>query len=183
MRTRFVALGGSVLIALSGCSDGDPRPKALPPAQVVHPAAASAGGACILWDFAEIEQRLGVRFNVAAAGQVDDTSTCVLQADGASRPDLMLAVVEQTPADPELYHSELMPAGATKVTGLGRAAYRTVTDAAADHGPVVEVGWLTRDSQLMTLRFTFGVDARTAEAEAMSARLLALAERMAADDA
>ena len=54
---------------------------ALPPVQIVEQPAASAGGACILWDYAFIEQKIGVKFTVAAADQVDDTSTCVVQTE------------------------------------------------------------------------------------------------------
>jgi hypothetical protein len=183
VRTRYLALGAGFVLALSGCSTDDAGPESLPPVQVVHPAAASAGGACILWDYAEIEQQLGVLFDIAAAGQVDDTSTCVVQSEGATHPDLMLSVVEQTPADAALYNAELVPAKATKVKGLGRAAYRIVTKAAADHGPVAEVGWLTRDKQLMTLRFTYGTDGTADEAGEMAGKLLVLARSMAADDA
>ncbi len=184
MRTRFLALGAGLVLALSGCSATDASAdQAMPPVQVVRPAAASAGGACILWDYAEIEQQLGVRFDVAAAGQVDDTSTCVVQAAGGTRPDLMLSVVEQTSADAELYNADLVPATATKVKGLGKAAYRLVTTAGAADGPVVEVGWLTADRQLMTLRFTFAEGATVAEADDMADRVVSLAKDMAADDA
>jgi hypothetical protein len=184
VRTRMLALGAGFLLALSGCSATDASAdQTMPPVQVVRPAAASAGGACILWDYAEIEQQLGVRFDVAAAGQVDDTSTCVVQAAAGTRPDLMLSVVEQTSADAEVYNANLVPATATRVKGLGRAAYRLVTAAGAADGPVVEVGWLTKDRQLMTLRFTCAEGATVAEADGMADRLIALAKDMAADDA
>jgi hypothetical protein len=183
VRTRFAALGAGLVLALSGCSAQGDAPSVLPPVQVVQPAAASAGGACILWDFSEIEQQLGVLFDVAAAGQVDDTSTCVVQASGRPLPDLALSVVEQTPADAETYHADLVPGTAKKVDGLGRAAYRDVAKATDGHGPVVEVGWLTADRQLMTLRFTFDEQAGADEAADMADRVLALAKSMAADDA
>ncbi len=184
MRTRLLALGAGILLALSGCSATDASAdQTMPPVQVVRPAAASAGGACILWDYAGIERQLGVRFDVAAAGQVDDTSTCVVQVAAGTRPDLLLSVVEQTSADAELYHAELVPPKATKVKGLGKAAYRLVAAAGATDDPVAEVGWLTRDRQLMTLRFAFAEGATLAEAEDMADRLVSLAKDMAADDA
>jgi hypothetical protein len=184
LHTRLSVLGVGFVLALSGCSsDGSAGPKDLPPAPVVQPPAASAGGACILWDYNGIEQQLGVRFDVAAAGQVDDTSTCVVQSQGATRPDLVLSVVEQTPADAALYTAELMPAKATKVKKLGKAAYRLVSPASGDDGPVIEVGWLTADRQLMTLRFTFGTDATTADATEMAPKLVDLAHALADSDA
>jgi hypothetical protein len=179
-----LVLGVGFALTLSGCSsDASSGPPDLPPVQVVHPPAASAGGACILWDYNGIEQQLGVRFDVAAAGQVDDTSTCVLQTEGATLPDLVLSVVEQTPADAALYTAELVPASATKVKKLGLAGYRLVSPASGEHGPVVEVGWLTADKQLMTLRFTFGADAGPADAAEMATKVTALAQSMADNDA
>ena len=182
MRTRLLALGAGVALALSGCSAqaADARPT-LPPVQVVVPPAASAGGACILWDFDELEDQLGVRFDVAAAGHVDDTSTCVAQTGNGNRPDLMLSVVEQTPADADLYHALLVPAGATRITKLGKAAYRITGEPADRHGPTVEVGWLSSDRQLMTLRFTFPEGAGAAEADDMADKLVGLARTMAAN--
>lgn len=183
MRTRLIALGSGLVLAVSACSNADSAPAALPPVQLVHPAAASAGGACILWDYAEIEEKLGVLFDVSAAGQVDDTSTCVVQAAGATLPDLMLAVVERTPADVTLYNAHLVPAQAKEVKGLGKAGYRLVSAAGKGHGPVVEVGWLTADRQLMTLRFTFAHGAGRRDGEDMAVRLVALARSLAQDDA
>ena len=61
--------------------------------------AASAGGACILWDYAFIEKMIGVQFTIAASDQIDDTSTCVVQTETADWPDLTLSVVESTKAD------------------------------------------------------------------------------------
>jgi hypothetical protein len=183
VRTRLIALGAGLVLAVSACSTADSAPAALPPVQLARPAAASAGGACILWDYAEIEEKLGVLFDVSAAGQVDDTSTCVVQAAGATLPDLMLAVVERTPADVAIYNADLVPAHAKKVKGLGKAGYRLVSAAGKDHGPVVEVGWLTADKQLMTLRFTFAPGAGSGDGEDMAVRLVALARSLAQDDA
>jgi hypothetical protein len=183
VRSRLFVLGAGLLLALSGCSPQEAAAQpVLPPVQVVQPAAASAGGACILWDYALIEEHLGIRFDVAAAGQVDDTSTCVVQAEWESRPDLALSVVSRTAADAALYTADLMPAKATRLKGLGKAAYSFVGPAGADHGPVSEVGWFTGDRQIMTLRFTAAKGGTAAAAAAMTGRLLALAKALAAAD-
>jgi hypothetical protein len=178
VRNRLFALGAGAVLLLSGCTDDAAASGGAPPVQVVRPPAASAGGACILWDYARIQEQLGVLFDVAAAGEADDTSTCVVQADGATRPDLLLSVVEQTPADAALYRAELVPERAVAVTKLGKAGYRVVIEAAGDRGPAAEVGWLTADRQLMTLRFTYPADASTADADAMAGKLVALARTM-----
>jgi hypothetical protein len=177
VRLSLLALAVGFLPALSGCtSDGASGAGGPPPVPVVRAPAASAGGACVLVDYAEAERRLGVRFDVAAAGQADDTSTCIVQAEGASRPDLLLAIVERTPADVALYRSDLVPDRARSVQGIGRAGYRLVTAAADGAGPAAEVGWLTANRQLMTLRFTYPAGASKADADDMAGKLVALAK-------
>jgi hypothetical protein len=179
MALGVCSVGVSSMLALAGCSGGEAAERpAPPPVDLVRPAAASAGGACILWDFADIADELGVQFDVAAADQVDDTSTCVVQAQGASRPDLVLSVVEQTTADAALFTADLQPARAKAAKGLGKAAYQLVSPPAGDHGPAVEVGWLTADRQLMSLRFTFAKGEPVARANAMAGRLIKLAKKL-----
>jgi hypothetical protein len=181
VRLRLFALGAGLVVALAGCDgdgDGD-GDRAVPAAALVAQApAASAGGACVLWSYRFIEQRIGVHFDVAASGRVDDTTTCAVQVQGADRPDLTLAVVERTPADPAVFLSDQMPAKSVQVKGLGRAAYRLVSAAGGDHGPVVEVGWLSRDKQLITIRFTFAPGASDAAAKAMVDGMLDLAKAL-----
>jgi len=82
VRTRLVGLAAG-LLALTGCTDREPPAQSLPPVQVVAEPAASAGGACILWDYAFIQQKIGVTFTVAASDTVDDTSTCVVRTEAA----------------------------------------------------------------------------------------------------
>ncbi len=169
----------SVLLALAGCSadqpvSADPGP-AVPAAR---PPAAAAGGACILLDFGLIAEKLGVTFDVAAADQAQDASTCVVQREGASRPDLMLSVVERTSADGPMFLAELKPAKAAAVPGLGAAGYRLLTGGSGAAGPVVEVGWLTKNAQLKTLRFTFEAGAPTDRADQLAPRLVELAKAL-----
>jgi hypothetical protein len=183
--TRVFALGVGVVLMLAGCSGKRPADASVgaapTPGQVIEVPAAAAGGACILWDYAFIEEQLGVLFDVAAADQVANASTCVVQSAGAARPDLSLSVVEHTEADAALFAADLAPSGAVKIKNLGLAAYRLIAKAAGDHGPVIEVGWLSADQQLMILRFTFPVGASPADAEAMAGRMMTLARKLNGD--
>ncbi len=181
MRSRSVAAVGAVaLLALTGCNHkrDEPKPETLPPVQLVEQPAASAGGACILWDYSFIREKIGVTFDVAAADQVDDTSSCVVQTVDGDYPDLMLSVVESTPADAKLFLSDLKPAKATTLKGLGKAGYRLNEAAAADHGPGIEISWLSEASQLQTLKLTFATTAKPDDVTAMNAKLLDLAKAM-----
>lgn len=181
MRSRTALLGAVALLTLAGAGcnnhaklDTDP----LPPIQQVEQPAASAGGACILWDYAFIQEKIGVTFDVAASDQVDDTSICVVQTVNAQWPDLSIAVVESTQATAEQFLDDLKPAKATTLKGLGQAGYRLNSAASAGHGPVVEIGWLSQAKQLQTLRFTFAKTAQAADVTTMNDNLLELAKAM-----
>jgi hypothetical protein len=179
VRSRLIAVA-LLLIAVAGCDKKDKGAAegALPPVDFVEQPAASAGGACILWDYAFIKSKIGIKFEVAASDQVDDTSTCVVQTVAADYPDLALSVVESTQADAKLFNSELKPAKSTAISGLGKAGYRLNTAASGTHGPVIELGWLSEAKQLQTLRFTFAKTAKAADVTAMNTKLLALAKAM-----
>jgi hypothetical protein len=144
--------------------------------------AAAAGGACILWDYAFIQQKIGVRFTVAGAGQVEDTSTCVVQTENGDYPNLALSVVESTDADADLFLKAVKPAAASRVKGLGKAGYRLVGTATGDHGPTVEYGWLSEAEQLQTLKYTFAPGADAAAVTDMQGKLLSLAKAMDTTD-
>jgi hypothetical protein len=178
VRTRPVALGVAALLALAGCNNRKTASETLPPVQIVEQPAASAGGACILWDYPFIKQQLGVAFDVAASDQVDDTSTCVVQTVTGDWPDLTLSVVESTTANAELFLSALKPAKATKLKGLGKAGYRLTAAAAGGHGPSVEIGWLSEANQLQTLKFIFAKDAKADVVTGMNTKLFNLAKAM-----
>jgi hypothetical protein len=175
------AVGAVALLALTGCNirkDASADPQALPPVKLVEQPAASAGGACILWDYQFIHDKIGVTFDVAAADQVADTSTCVVQTTEGDYPDLMLSVVESTTADAKLFLSDLKPDKATTLKGLGKAGFRVNTAASGDHGPSVEISWLSEADQLQSLKFTFPKAAPAADVTAMNNKLLALAKAM-----
>src|SRR4051794_29945302 len=148
---------------MAGCDKRAETPdQTLPPVELVEQPAASAGGACILWDYDFIKEKIGVTFGVAASDQVDDTSTCVVQTLRGDWPDLALSVVESTTADAALFLDEVKPAKAARLKGLGKAGYRLNSAASDGHGPVVEIGWLSEAKQLQTLRYTFPKDAKAA---------------------
>jgi hypothetical protein len=187
VRSRSVvaaAVGVVALAALSGCNTqrDEAKPEALPPVKLVEQPAASAGGACILWDYGFIQEKIGVTFNVAAADQIDDTSTCVVQTVDGAYPDLILSVVESTTADAKLFLSDLKPDKATTLKGLGKAAYRVNATASGDHGPSVEISWMSEANQLQTLKFTFGKTALADDVTAMNGKLLNLAKAMDTTD-
>jgi hypothetical protein len=172
-------LAAALLLALAGCDSGDDSgAESPPPVDFVEQPAASAGGACILWDYAFIQQKIGVKFSVAASDQVDDTSSCVVQTVAGDWPDLALSVVESTKADAKLFLSDLKPDKGTTLKGLGKAGYRLNSAASGGHGPVVEIGWLSEAKQLQTLRFTFAKDAKATDVNAMNTKLFALAKAM-----
>ena len=118
--------------------------------------AAAAGGACQLLDFFAVEQFVGVQFEVAAAAQRDSTATCVLQKSGVGYPDLTLALTPTTVAA-AAFKATTAPPGASDLAGLGQAAYQLVRPAPgtdpAGPGPAVEIGWLSRQNQLMVVRY------------------------------
>jgi hypothetical protein len=185
VRSRLIALAAAGVLVLTGCSE-EPHPAAAPPAppgvEVVEPPAASAGGACVLWDYAFIEDKTGVRFTVAAGDQVDDTATCVVQTENGSAPSLVLTVVGSTRADAALFTETLMPKKATRVKGLGRAGYRLVRAAGDGTGPSIEVGWLSEAQQLQSLKFTFAPDAPADAVGDMVHRLVDMAKIMSTTD-
>ncbi|WP_281906289.1 hypothetical protein [Phytohabitans aurantiacus] len=176
MAARRFGAGLLLLAAGAGCGDeaGAKAPPAPAPVVATLPAA-SAGGVCGLLDYEAIEGALGTRFDVAAASTHKDTATCMVQANGAPRPDLMLSVTE-TAADAATFTSEVAPDGAKSVKGLGKAAYRTARAASGKAGPTAEVGWLTADKRLITLRYTCVSDEPKATAEELSVKLVELAK-------
>lgn len=182
MRSRSALVGAVALLALAGCDKRTAQPETLPPVQLVEQPAASAGGACILWDYAFIKEKTGVSFDVAASDQVDETSTCVVQTVAGDWPDLMLSVVESTKADAKLFLSDLKPAKATTLKGLGKAGYRLNSGSTGGHGPSVEIGWLSEADQLQTLKFTFAKNPKADDVTAMNAKLFDLAKAMDTTD-
>lgn len=178
-RFLVLAAAGALAVAgVAGCTKAAAQAPP-PPASLVATQwpASVAGGACQLLDYATIEAATKVRFDVAAASQQGKTLTCVVQHSDASRPDLMLAVTATT-ADPAVFRSTMVPEKAQPVSGLGKAAYKARIPASKTQGLGVEVGWLSADKRLVTLRFTFPPGAGSAEADAMATGLVNLAKKV-----
>ncbi|MEV1287031.1 hypothetical protein [Micromonospora sp. NPDC049679] len=176
MRTRLWAIGvGSLL--LTGCgAEAEAKPHR--PAPIVDDVPASAaGGACYLLDFGMIEQTTGSRFEVSVATQQEQTFTCLARGKTEARPDLVLSVTA-TSADAAIFKDEVVPRGAQQVKGLGKAAYRVVVPAVKGQGPGVEVGWLTGDDRLMSLRYTLAQGQDQTSAAELTPKLVTLAEQI-----
>jgi hypothetical protein len=181
VRTTFpavaVGLVAAVLVpVVAGCGPtpgGSPTTIAAPTGSPARP----AGGACYLLDFADIEQTLGVRFDIAAASRSKDTYTCVVRPALTDQPDLSLSVTATT-ADVSVFKDTVTPDGASGVTGLGKVGYRTTLAAGAGKGPAVEVGWLSGDGRLLTLRFTLAAGQATGATQAVVPKVVALARKI-----
>jgi hypothetical protein len=128
--------------------------------------AAAGGGACQLLDFGMVNAKLGLDLSVAAGATQDNTFSCVLQAGGASYPDLVLSV-STTTIDAAVFGSMIQPKDAAPVEGLGLVGYQMPTPAADQAGPGVEVGWLTGNKRIIELSLRFAPG--TAEEKAADA--------------
>jgi hypothetical protein len=181
VRKRLSILSAAVALTfLTACDPVTARgdaavaaPPAPAPTRTVAPASA-AGGACHLLSFADIAATLGVRFDVSAAGKQQKTSACAVQRAGASRPDLVLTATP-TEADGAIFAAEVRPKGAAKVKDLGVTAYQRALPPAGGAGPAAEVGWLTGNGRLLTLRFTLPAGADERAGAAALPKLVALA--------
>ena len=77
-------------------------------------------------------RRSAREFDIAAASQSGQTTTCVVQSEQADLPDLTLTI-SKTSADADVFKSDVVPdKGATAIKGLGLAAYQAPVAAAKD---------------------------------------------------
>jgi|GEM_PF-3339205 len=177
MRTRSVAIAGALLAGvavLAGC-DRLAHPTANDPSSSAPPAPAgagdferapspspsptparAAGGTCTLLDYASVARATGTQFEVAAASSSSGAKTCALQVLYSDYPDLVLSVVG-TEADAKAF-TAAAPDDSSSVSGLGSAAYSRVLAAGNGAGPAVEVAWLGKHKQIVTLRYTYPKD-------------------------
>ncbi|ASW54150.1 hypothetical protein [Plantactinospora sp. KBS50] len=177
MRTR-ASLIGAGLLALAGCgNDGSAEPAAVPPPTTVNMPAASAGGACELLDFASAAKAVGVSFDVSGATEVNGTQSCVLRSQQAQAPDLTLSI-SKTKADVAIFKQEAVPRGGTSLSGLGRAAYRSVSAPAKGKAATAEVGWLSKDGRLVTVRYSGAPEDDQDSAEELVPGLVELAKKI-----
>lgn len=183
MRRRLtgIAAGISIMLpgaTLTGCGDDRPEPRtAIPVPPVVDLPASAGGGACQLLDYPVIEEATGSLFDVSASGTNGDSHSCVLRSETAEHPELALSITETT-ADTAVFKEELVPGGSKTVTDLGKVAYRTTLPPGKGHGAGVEVGWLTGDGRLITLRYVFPAGEDRAGADAFAAKLVTLAKKI-----
>jgi hypothetical protein len=173
---RLVKLAAVALLAVpvSGCgSDAAAAPLDPPPRTY---SAAAAGGACNVLDYGMIAEALGATFDTAGSASKDHTYTCAVTKAGQSYPDLSFSIAA-VGADPDVYKQALVPKGAKTVGGLGKVAYQTTAAAGGDHGPRVEVGWLT-GQKAMVLRYTFPKAATAEDIAALAPKLITLAKKI-----
>lgn len=169
----------AVVLALAGCSaaptkrDGaDPLPSRVPvPAQ-------AAGGSCQLLDYDEINTDVGIGFDVAAASQIDQTFTCVLEREGAPLPDLTFTITLVTDLDIPTFRSRVIPSGSTVIGDLGKIGYSRSLSPANGAGPGVEVGWLAGNQRLINFRLRLAAGTAAGDATALTPKLLTLARRI-----
>jgi hypothetical protein len=160
-------------VALSGCGTDAAADPGEAPIEPDWPAALP-GGACTLLNYDTIEAAVGVRFTASAAAEAEGTNTCALTSDGGTYPDLVLAVTASE-VDKASYNASMPPAGSAPVAQLGQTAYRFVAPARDAAGPQVEVGWLSANGRIMSLRFTFPPDAAQDQVNGLVGKLVELA--------
>ncbi|MFB9234468.1 hypothetical protein ACFFWC_02770 [Plantactinospora siamensis] len=177
MRARACLIGVG-LLALAGCGQEAPaEPADIPPPTFADMPAASAGGACELLDFAAVRAAVGVPFDVSGATAVQGTRSCVLRSAAGALPDLALSVAE-TEADPAIFRATAVPRGGRKLDGLGQAAYQTTSAPAKGRPATAEVGWLSQDHQLFTVRYSGTPTDDRAATERLIPGLVSLAKQI-----
>ncbi len=182
MLRRLVGCAAAVALGLSGAgcaasAAGSARPVASPSPSPSRQPAEYSGGACQLMNYEQVSAALGVAFEVAAASSNGATYTCVLQRVDGGLPDLSLAV-SPTLADPTVFKSTVVPKGAPTFNDLGKVGYSAAVPAADGAGPGVEVGWLSGNQRLMSLRYRCPAGTDPAAAEALTPKLVALAKKI-----
>lgn len=172
----LVAVLFAALAAVTGCGR-DPAPAApVSPSPTKWPAGI-AGGACQLLDYDVVAKALGTMFDVSAAGEENETNTCVLQQQGTSYPDLTLAV-SPTEADITVFKSVVVPKGAAMVPSLGKYGYSIAVPPRAGGGPASEVGWLSGNGRLLVLRYRFPAGTPTSQVTALTPKLVELSRQI-----
>ncbi len=190
VRVRLPAIVAAVamITTISGCSQlksaasthsaPPSAPASIAPSDVAPsgpPAAAAAGGACLLLDFNVINAALGSTFSVAAAATSSATYTCDVQTMDAGYPDLTLTVTA-TDLLPLDFTATVAPAGSTSVPKLGKIGYALEIAATTKLGPAIEIGWLSGNDRLILMRYTFPKSATAAAATALKSKMITLAQ-------
>ena len=179
---RLGALAAAAVLALAGCAgpaSGSPRAprSANPVPSPTREPAESAGGACLLLSFEQVDTLLGVVFGAAGASTSGDTSTCVLRKVETPLPDLSLSV-SPTLADPTVFKASVAPKGSSAVPDLGKVAYSRPVPAASGAGPGAEVGWLSGNQRLMVLHYRSAPGTPADDPTALLSKLADLAKKV-----
>jgi hypothetical protein len=138
-------------------------------------AAALAGGACLLMNFATVRKELGTAFTVAAAADSSGSYSCVLQESSGSLPSLTLSITatDLSTAD---FKTNVVPSGSSPISELGKIAYRKIVPATKSTGPSIEVGWLSGNNRLIIFRYVCARDTPTATSSALGTKMVSLAQ-------
>lgn len=171
------------ILGLAGCKMTDASASApvvrpsisLAPSVGPPPAAAMAGGACLLLDFDTINQDLGSSFGTAGAADKNGTYSCVVLAGAAARPNLTLSITATTLTTTD-FTATVVPGGTKPVSQLGKVGYLEHIKPAGSTGPAIEVGWLSGNERLIIMRYSMASGATDAEATAAEAGMVALAK-------
>ncbi len=182
-RVCGIAVGSALLLAGTACTGPAAGASRIPLS--AHPApsptrqpAEDAGGACLLLSFEQVDATVGGNFAVSGASSSGDTYTCVLRRVETELPDLTLSV-SPTLADPGVFTASVAPKGATGVPDLGKAGYsRPLAASLTGAGPGAEVGWLSGNQRLMTLRYRTPPGTPAGDATALIPTLVALAKKI-----
>jgi hypothetical protein len=139
--------------------------------------ASAAGIACQLLEYDAVAAKLGTRFDTAGGAKRDNTLTCALTQKDLAYPYLTLALTPTT-IDSVVFTESVKPQGAYSMPDLGAIAYRLSIPATGDAGPGLEMVWLSETSRLMILKYGFPPSATPEEIEALTPKLLALAQQV-----
>jgi hypothetical protein len=120
---------------------------------------------------------LAVDFGVAGASNTAETYTCVLRKVETALPDLSLSV-SPTLADATVFKVSVAPKGSAVIGDLGKVGYSRTVPAATGTGPGAEVGWLSSNQRLMTLRFRTAPGTPVGDAAALVPKLVDLARKV-----
>jgi hypothetical protein len=184
VRIRLGALAVAVALLLTGAACTGPAsgsPHAQTSAHPVPPPTREpvevAGGACQLLSYDQVAAALAVDFGAAGAGNTGETYTCVLRKVESTLPDLSLSV-SPTLADAAVFGASVAPKGSTSIGDLGKIGYSRTVPAAAGAGPGAEVGWLSSNQRLMTLRYRTVPGTPAGDATALVPKLVDLARKV-----
>jgi hypothetical protein len=172
---RRLGLGFATALALL-CTACDNEAEAAPGNDSQWPAGA-AGIACQLLEYDAVAAKLATRFDTAGGATQGSTLTCALTQQDRAYPYLTLALTPTT-IDSVVFTESVKPQGTYSMPDLGVIAYRQTLPAAGDAGPGLQLVWLSNTSRLVILRYGFLPSATPDELDALTPKLLALAQEV-----